>query len=97
MAVLDETTRIRWADDVLFRDLAGEAVLVHLDSGTYYGLDEVGTRIWQWIGECGSVGEILARMLEAYDVSDAQAREDLARLVDELSEHALVTVTEPGD
>jgi hypothetical protein len=32
-------------DDVLFRDLDGEAVILNLRTGTYFGLDELGTRM----------------------------------------------------
>lgn len=39
------TSRVRIRDDVLSRDLQGEAVILNLNTGLYFGLDPVGTRI----------------------------------------------------
>ena len=43
------------SEDVVSRDLEGEAVILNLDSGTYFGLDRVGTRIWSLLQEGGSL------------------------------------------
>ena len=43
--------RLTIPEDVVVRDLAGEAVLLHLGTGTYFGLDTVGTRIWHLLAE----------------------------------------------
>ncbi len=45
----------RISPDVLFRELAGEAVLLDLKSQRYFGLGEVGTRIWQLLDEQGEI------------------------------------------
>jgi len=39
--------------DVVFRELDGEAVILNLETGTYFGLDTVGTRIWQFCQDHG--------------------------------------------
>lgn len=44
-------SRVRINDDVMFQELQGEAVLLSLASGTYFGLDRMGTRIWQLFSE----------------------------------------------
>ena len=46
---LDAMFRI--PDEVIFRELDGEAVILNLDTGIYFGLDAVGTRIWRLIEE----------------------------------------------
>ena len=43
--------RVRVPDEVIARDLAGEALIVHLGTGTYFGLDATGTRMWQLLAE----------------------------------------------
>ncbi len=40
---------------VLCRDLGAEAVVLDLESGIYYGLDEVGLRMWKLLQEHGDV------------------------------------------
>jgi len=49
-------------------DLAGEAAVLDFKSGMYYGLDEVGARIWKLIAELRTVGEICDVILAEYDV-----------------------------
>ena len=55
--------RLRIADDVVVRDLAGESVLLNLSTGTYFGLDAVGTRLWHLIAEHGSTTLVLIILL----------------------------------
>ena len=77
---------------VVSRDLNGEAILLDLDSGLYFGLDEVGSRVWQWILENGHLEAVHIRMLEEFEVSGQEAESDLLRLVNELHEHGLVEI-----
>ncbi len=79
-------------DQVLFRDLDGESVLLHLGSGLYFGLDEVGTRIWNLLGEGRSLNEIEKSILTEYDVSAEEVQGDVRRLVEELTENGLLEV-----
>jgi len=92
MKLADEQ-RITIVDDVLSRDLDGEAVLLDLGSGTYFGLNEVGTEIWQLIGSGATVAEVRAALLERFEVDEATARRDLDALVGELLERGLVEVS----
>jgi Coenzyme PQQ synthesis protein D (PqqD) len=84
------TDRLRLSDDVVFRELDGEAVLLNLDSGTYFGLDEVGTRFWQLIEQDGRVETALATLESEYEVAADVLRADLDRLVSTLVEKGLM-------
>jgi len=83
---------IRIAADVVFRDLAGEAVILNLATGTYFGLDAVGTRIWQLIAEDWSREQVIAAMLAEYGVEEARLRRDLDDLLGKLRDKGLVTI-----
>lgn len=78
--------------DVLFRELAGESVLLDLRSESYFGLDPVGTRMWRALRETGSLEAALASLDGVWEVEPARLREDLARLVDELAAQGLLDV-----
>ena len=67
--------------DVLIQELAGEAVLLDLDSANYFGLNEVGTRIWQILAEHGSPEKAVVILLDEYEVDEEILREDVSRLV----------------
>ena len=87
-------SRISVHEDVLFRDLGGEAVILNLKSGKYYGLDRVGTRMWALLTQHGQVALAYRVLLDEYDVAEDRLQQDLLRLIDELVAHELLQVDE---
>ncbi len=84
--------KIKVSNEVVFRILGGEAVLLNLTSGTYFGLDEVGTRMWQFLSEHGSSEKVIELMLKEYEVEEAVLQSDLDELVKDLLQHGLVNI-----
>jgi len=80
-------------DKVVSRELEGEAVMLNLESGVYFGLDEVGTRIWALIQEHGSLRKVFELLQREYDIAPSTLESDLLRLVEELRAKGLVTVS----
>ena len=83
---------IRISDDVVFRDLAGEAVILNLATGTYFGLDAVGTRLWHLITEHGSTEKVIEALLAEYEVEEGQLRRDVDDLIQQLTDKGLVRI-----
>jgi hypothetical protein len=77
---------------VVSRELEGEAVILNLESGTYFGLNEVGTRIWSLIQEHGSLRKVFEVMQEQYDASPQELETDTLQLVDQLRSMGLVSL-----
>ena len=90
----DLKSKVRISEGVMFRDLGGEMVLLNLESGKYYGLDEVGTRMWALLEAYGDLEAAYQVLLDEYEVDEAQLQADLVRLVDELAANELVSVQE---
>jgi Coenzyme PQQ synthesis protein D (PqqD) len=90
--MLPLTSRLKANRDVVFRDLQGELVLLNLKSGVYFGLDPVGTRMWQLLHEHRSLHEVLAALLDEYDVAETRCERDLVGFVRALVENELVTL-----
>lgn len=82
--------------DVVFRELEGEAVLLHLETGLYFGLDPVGTRIWSLLAQGTPLRRLHARLLEEYDVAPARLEADLLQLATRLLASGLVEIRGPG-
>jgi len=76
--------------DVVFRDLDGEAVILDLASGVYFGLDPVGTRMWQLIEQHGALDEVLRVMCDEYDAPPDAIERDLGVLVRQLLDKQLL-------
>ena len=81
-------------ENIVSRELEGEAVMLNLESGAYFGLDEVGTRIWQLIQEHGSLRKVLEVMQSEFDAAPETLENDLLRLVEELRGKGLVSVSQ---
>jgi len=84
--------RIVCPPEVLSRVLDGEAVLLHLGSGTYFGMNEVATHAWERITKGTTFGELLEATVAAFEVDEDAAQLDLEKLIDALVEKRLVTV-----
>jgi hypothetical protein len=94
MSVSSEAT-VSIPEDVLFRELDGEAIILNLAKGLYYGLDAVGTRIWIVLAESSSVGRAIDVMTAEYDVDPAVAAQDVVELVSVLRDQGLLLVNTP--
>ncbi len=88
---MELTDKVATCDDVVAREVAGETVLLNLASGTYFGLNEVGGRIWQIFDEGSvSLAEVAAKLQAEFDVSAAEAEADVLSLACNLHEHGLL-------
>jgi hypothetical protein len=91
MAFKDDT-RISVRKDVLSKVIDGEAVLLDLKGGSYFGLNEVGSTIWELIREGTTVGAIRHELLARYDVDATTAGDDLDSLLNDLQARGLVDI-----
>ena len=76
--------RFRPASQVHGRRFEREMVVLDLGAGKYFSLDEVGTAIWEKLTSGLSLGEVVAQILDTYDVDEPSARRDVERLASEL-------------
>jgi hypothetical protein len=74
-------------------DLGGEAVILHLTSGTYYSLNEVGALIWSLLQQPREVREIRERVLAEYEVDPDQCAADLHKLLETLAREGLIEIS----
>jgi Coenzyme PQQ synthesis protein D (PqqD) len=85
------------SDDAVFRVLEGEAVILNLKTGTYFGLNEAGTRIWSLIQEHGSLRRVFEVMQQEYQVAPQELETDILDLVDQLHSKGLVNLAQPQE
>lgn len=76
------------------RTIGEETVILDLESGTYFGLDPLGARMWQMLEEGKSVGEARDAIFDEYEVERDRLEADLLALAAELAERKLVTVSD---
>lgn len=85
-------TRLVVPDDVIFRELDGEAVILNLATGMYFGLDEIGSRLWTIVAESGTLRGAVDAMAAEYDVDRPVLEGDALELAGQLLEKGLIQV-----
>lgn len=80
----------RLSDDAIANSVGGETVILHLGSGTYFGLDPIGSLLWEGIKAGQRPDEVCAKILEEYDAERETIERDLRTFIQELSSHGLV-------
>jgi hypothetical protein len=75
---------------VMARQVGEETVILDLASGTYYGLDPVGARIWQLLSEGRVPADVCELMLGEYEVSRDELERDLSDLLEALADKGLI-------
>ena len=86
---------VRIPKGVLAHLLGDELVLLNLETGIYFSLNPVGTRIWQLIQihPSRSLQEILDILTEEYSVEMHRCRKDLFQLITRLQENRLLEMS----
>ena len=81
---------IEISDQVIFKPVGDEMVLLDFRSGMYYGLDPIGVRIWQLLAEHEPLGKVADTMSEEYDVTREELERDIDALIEELERRGLI-------
>jgi hypothetical protein len=84
------------AKDQVSCDLKGQAAILNLNDGMYYGLNEVGARIWSLLSEPITVGLIRDQLEREYDVDGDRCEKDLVTLLSQLQDAGLIEVKNEG-
>ena len=87
-------TYIKRNNEVFASQIDDEVVMMNIQSGKYYGIDTIGSRIWDLINEKIQVQQVIDQLLEEYDVSEEQCKNDVLEFLDELNGNKLVEVLE---
>ncbi|MEP0548315.1 MAG: PqqD family peptide modification chaperone [Rhodothermales bacterium] len=75
-------------------DLGGEAVVLDPHTGRYYGLNELGARIFELSQKPRSVDRIMAALLQEYDVAEDQLRTDVVAFLREMENRELIEISD---
>src|SRR3990172_11079651 len=81
-------------DGVLVRDLQDESVLLNLNTESYFGLDDVGTRMWAVLTGSPSVQAAYEILLAEYEVDPARLSADLQGFIQKLDELGLIKLSD---
>lgn len=87
---MDTSARLKRGAKAAFQVVAEEAILIHLDTGTYYSLNRVGTEFWERLDGAQTLAEHAAALAGQYNVDTAMVTDDLLELAEKLKAEDLV-------
>ncbi len=73
-------------------ELHAETVILDFNKGAYFGLDEIGTLIWQQLQQPLTVEAVCDAVVEQYDVDRTTGEQDVIRLLEMLQAEGLIEV-----
>ena len=92
MQNITDETLVKRNPEMLASEIDGEKVMMSMDKGEYFGLNQVGSRIWELIEEEIEVNGLIDKMLEEFDVEASECKEDVIGFLNELNEKGLIII-----
>ena len=88
--MINENSLIAASKDIETAELEGEAVLLDISTGLYFGLSAVGARIMAMLKNPIHVREIISTLSTEYDVSLDQLRSDIVEFLKDMQDRNLI-------
>jgi len=87
-------TNYHISEKAMFQEVENESVILDLESGEYFTLDDVGTRMLQLFRNEPDTHKVAARIIKEYEVDSEQAYADLIDLLEKMVAHGLASKDE---
>jgi len=92
MMTITTNSIIKRSPEIVYSDMDGETVMMSIEQGSYFGIDAIGSHIWNVLEEEISVEALCARLCEKYDVEESQCQQDVIRLLEKMQEHNIIEI-----
>ena len=81
---------VNLSSKVLIQEIDGESVLLNIESEQYFGLNQVGTRLVDYLSKSGRLDDAIEGLLSEFDIEEEILRRDIALLINAMREQELV-------
>jgi hypothetical protein len=89
---LDKNSVLKRAENVTFEVVADEAILIDINTGTYFSLNEIGTEFWEMLDGKQSIAQHAATIATKYEVETSMVIDDLLELAEEMAKDSLIRI-----
>jgi hypothetical protein len=83
-------TRIQRKDNLLFNHIDGEVVMLSVENSEYYGMDKVGSRIWELLEHPIVFKDLVIKLMDEYNVSEQQCYHETLDFINKLCDKNMV-------
>lgn len=84
--------KIKISENVLFQEIDNEYVLLNMRTELYFGLNDIGAKVWQIISQEGTTDTLIEKIMADYEVSADTLKADISELLNELSNEQLISI-----
>lgn len=92
-AILTPESVVGWSSDQIAAPVGGEVVIMSIERGSYYGLEDVAGDIWNRLEKPVQVRALCEALAEKYEAESPDIERDVLKFLNELVEEGLVSVT----
>lgn len=90
--MISDTAIISQATSLVAAEMDGEIVMLSIDNGKYYGMDAVGSKIWNLVNEPLSFSDLIGILINEYDVGVEQCKNDILNFLQYLDKENLINI-----
>ena len=89
---MEKNRKYRRTDQVLSSAINSEHILLSLETNSYYGLEEVSSKIWELLKSPMSLDDIIHSLIGEYEVSKESCKQDTLLFLNALREENLIEI-----
>lgn len=89
---LSTESRVSQIKDIVASDIDGEIVMISIENGAYYGLDAIGSRIWELIKTPCKVSDLIESLMEEFDTDRPTCEKDVLKFLNDLQKNNVIHV-----
>lgn len=89
---LTAETLIQRSEEVVHSTIDGEVVMMSVEQGSYYGLDAIGSRIWNLLERPAKVGDLCQALMKEFEVDEARCFQDVAAFLKAIGKQKIIAI-----
>ncbi len=90
-----ENQPIQRNPDMLFSHIDDEVVMMSIETGEYYGLNPVASRIWELLEHPHTMEQLIDKLLQEFDIDESTCRRDVQTFLKQLAGKQLIVTVDP--
>jgi hypothetical protein len=89
---ISSDTLLQRKSDLLYNKIDDEIVILSLENNEYFGMDKVGSRIWELLEQPIIFNQLAAQLIIEYEVTEQQCKEDIMTFLEKMADKKLITI-----
>jgi hypothetical protein len=94
MSALNLNSTVVHHPGMVAADMDGETVMMSIEAGEYFGLNDVGTYLWEFMAEPIAISDLCQRVLDSYEVDEATCQTGVLSYVAKLMDKGAVKLVD---